>query len=101
MGTQALKRHEEAEEKIRDLTLNLKFAEIQAAAAEREAAKLSKSWSSSSPTSPTGRRDMARSASSSSRPSTRWPDTKPDIQPDYFYHRISIRTFRRRIVFIP
>jgi len=38
--TQALKRHEEAEEKIRDLTLNLKFAEIQAAAAEREAAKL-------------------------------------------------------------
>merc|ERR1711973_504185 len=30
----------EAEEKIRDLTLNLKFAEIQAAAAEREAAKL-------------------------------------------------------------
>merc|ERR1711915_271391 len=45
----------------------------------------SKSWSSSSPTSPTGRRDMARSASSSSRPLTRWPDTKPDIQPDYFY----------------
>jgi len=38
--TQALKRHEEAEEKIRDLTLNLKFAEIQAAAAEREAAKM-------------------------------------------------------------
>jgi len=38
--TNALKRHEEAEEKIRDLTLNLKFAEIQAAAAEREAAKL-------------------------------------------------------------
>jgi len=38
--TQALKRHEEAEEKIRDLTMNLKFAEIQAAAAEREAAKL-------------------------------------------------------------
>jgi len=38
--TQALKRHEEAEEKIRDLILNLKFAEIQAAAAEREAAKL-------------------------------------------------------------
>merc|ERR1712212_695156 len=40
--TNALKRHEEAEEKIRDLTLNLKFAEIQAAAAEREAAKLQK-----------------------------------------------------------
>merc|ERR1712121_86898 len=38
--TNALKRHEEAEEKIRDLTMNLKFAEIQAAAAEREAAKL-------------------------------------------------------------
>jgi len=38
--TQALKRHEESEEKIRDLTMNLKFAEIQAAAAEREAAKL-------------------------------------------------------------
>jgi len=38
--TNALKRHEEAEEKIRDLTLNLKFTEIQAAAAEREAAKL-------------------------------------------------------------
>lgn len=38
--TNALKRHEEAEEKIRDLTLNLKFAEIQAAAAEREAAKM-------------------------------------------------------------
>merc|ERR1712119_121024 len=38
--TQALKRHEESEEKIRDLTLNLKFAEIQAAAAEREAAKM-------------------------------------------------------------
>jgi len=38
--TNALKRHEDAEEKIRDLTLNLKFAEIQAAAAEREAAKL-------------------------------------------------------------
>merc|ERR1712121_489209 len=38
--TQALKRHEEAEEKIRDLTMNLKFAEIQAAAAEREAAKM-------------------------------------------------------------
>jgi len=38
--TQALKRHEEAEEKIRDLILNLKFTEIQAAAAEREAAKL-------------------------------------------------------------
>lgn len=38
--TNALKRHEEAEEKIRDLILNLKFAEIQAAAAEREAAKL-------------------------------------------------------------
>merc|ERR1712133_102383 len=36
----ALKRHEDAEEKIRDLTMNLKFAEIQAAAAEREAAKL-------------------------------------------------------------
>merc|ERR1739838_1019178 len=40
--TQALKRHEEFEEKIRDLTLNLKFTEIQAAAAEREAAKLQK-----------------------------------------------------------
>jgi len=40
--TQALKRHEECEEKIRDLILNLKFAEIQAAAAEREAAKLQK-----------------------------------------------------------
>jgi len=38
--TQALKRHEDSEEKIRDLTLNLKFTEIQAAAAEREAAKL-------------------------------------------------------------
>jgi len=38
--TQALKRHEESEEKIRDLILNLKFTEIQAAAAEREAAKL-------------------------------------------------------------
>jgi len=38
--TNALKRHEEAEEKIRDLTMNLKFTEIQAAAAEREAAKL-------------------------------------------------------------
>merc|ERR1712137_1532015 len=38
--TNALKRHEEAEEKIRDLILNLKFAEIQAAAAEREAAKM-------------------------------------------------------------
>merc|ERR1719411_624548 len=38
--TNALKRHEDAEEKIRDLILNLKFAEIQAAAAEREAAKL-------------------------------------------------------------
>merc|ERR1712042_409887 len=38
--TNALKRHEECEEKIRDLTLNLKFAEIQAAAAEREAAKM-------------------------------------------------------------
>jgi len=36
----ALKRHESAEEKIRDLTMNLKFTEIQAAAAEREAAKL-------------------------------------------------------------
>jgi len=36
----ALKRHEDAEEKIRDLTMNLKFTEIQAAAAEREAAKL-------------------------------------------------------------
>merc|ERR1712121_173477 len=32
----ALKRHEDAEEKIRDLTMNLKFTEIQAAAAERE-----------------------------------------------------------------
>merc|ERR1712193_344729 len=40
--TNALKRHEEYEEKIRDLTLNLKFTEIQAAAAEREAAKLQK-----------------------------------------------------------
>jgi len=40
--TNALKRHEECEEKIRDLILNLKFAEIQAAAAEREAAKLQK-----------------------------------------------------------
>merc|ERR1711942_519912 len=40
--TQALKRHEEFEEKIRDLILNLKFSEIQAAAAEREAAKLQK-----------------------------------------------------------
>merc|ERR1712042_48875 len=38
--TQVLKRHEESEEKIRDLTLNLEFAEIQAAAAEREAAKM-------------------------------------------------------------
>merc|ERR1712025_942779 len=38
--TNALKRHEDAEEKIRDLIINLKFAEIQAAAAEREAAKL-------------------------------------------------------------
>jgi len=38
--TNALKRHEDYEEKIRDLTLNLKFTEIQAAAAEREAAKL-------------------------------------------------------------
>merc|ERR1711982_27733 len=36
----ALKRHEDAEEKIRDLTMNLKFTEIQASAAEREAAKL-------------------------------------------------------------
>jgi len=35
----ALKRHELAEEKIRDLTMNLKMTEIQAAAAEREAAK--------------------------------------------------------------
>merc|ERR1712136_255168 len=40
--TQALKRHEEYEEKIRDLILNLKFTEIQAAAAEREASKLQK-----------------------------------------------------------
>jgi len=40
--TEALKRHEEFEEKIRELILNLKFAEIQAAAAEREAAKLQK-----------------------------------------------------------
>merc|ERR1711875_77384 len=40
--TQALKRHEECEEKVRDLILNLKFTEIQAAAAEREAAKLQK-----------------------------------------------------------
>merc|ERR1712080_222755 len=40
--TNALKRHEDYEEKIRDLTLNLKFTEIQAAAAEREAAKLQK-----------------------------------------------------------
>merc|ERR1712002_288845 len=40
--TQALKRHEEYEEKIRDLILNLKFTEIQAAAAERESAKLQK-----------------------------------------------------------
>jgi len=40
--TNALKRHEEYEEKIRDLTLNLKFTEIQASAAEREAAKLQK-----------------------------------------------------------
>merc|ERR1719290_706349 len=38
--TNALKRHEDSEEKIRDLILNLKFTEIQAAAAEREAAKL-------------------------------------------------------------
>merc|ERR1711990_856795 len=38
--TNALKRHEDAEEKIRDLILNLKFTEIQAAAAERVAAKL-------------------------------------------------------------
>merc|ERR1712200_90817 len=40
--TNALKRHEDYEEKIRDLTLNLKFTEIQAAAAEREATKLQK-----------------------------------------------------------
>jgi len=40
--TNALKRHEEYEEKIRDLILNLKFTEIQAAAAEREASKLQK-----------------------------------------------------------
>merc|ERR1719411_2105385 len=40
--TQTLKRHEEFEEKIRDLILNLKFTEIQAAAAERDAAKLQK-----------------------------------------------------------
>merc|ERR1719489_437682 len=40
--TNALKRHEEFEEKIRDPILNLKFTEIQAAAAEREAAKLQK-----------------------------------------------------------
>jgi len=40
--TNALKRHEEFEEKIRDLTLNLKFTEIQASAAERESAKLQK-----------------------------------------------------------
>lgn len=40
--TNALKRHEDCEEKVRDLTLNLKFAEIQASAAEREAAKLQK-----------------------------------------------------------
>merc|ERR1712142_1275309 len=38
--TNALKKHEGYEEKIRDLTLNLKFTEIQAAAAEREAAKM-------------------------------------------------------------
>merc|ERR1719402_2041419 len=38
--TNALKKHEDYEEKIRDLTMNLKFTEIQAAAAEREAAKL-------------------------------------------------------------
>jgi len=36
----ALKRHELAEEKIRELIMNLKFTEIQAAAAEREAAKM-------------------------------------------------------------
>merc|ERR1711872_30349 len=40
--TNALKRHEDYEEKSRDLTLNLKFTEIQAAAAEREATKLQK-----------------------------------------------------------
>merc|ERR1712142_572668 len=40
--TNALKKHEDYEEKIRDLTMNLKFTEIQAAAAEREAAKLQK-----------------------------------------------------------
>jgi len=40
--TNALKRHEDAEEKIRDLILNNKFTEIQAAAAEREVAKLVK-----------------------------------------------------------
>lgn len=40
--TNALKKHEDFEEKIRDLTMNLKFTEIQASAAEREAAKLQK-----------------------------------------------------------
>merc|ERR1712212_260011 len=34
--TNALKRHEECEEKIRDLTLNLKFAERQAAKLQKE-----------------------------------------------------------------
>lgn len=36
----SLKRLDDAEEKIRDLIMNNKFTEIQAAAAEREAAKL-------------------------------------------------------------
>merc|ERR1711872_401515 len=66
-------------EKIRDLTMNLKFTEIQAAAAEREVPSCSKSWIFSSPVSPTGRTNTEKSASNSSRPSTKWPDTNQTI----------------------
>merc|ERR1711920_946798 len=80
--TQALKRHEEFEEKIRDLILNLKFAEIQAAAAEREAAKLQKELDALVLDLTDWKEKYHKSAWNSNKPSTKWQDISLDIDID-------------------
>merc|ERR1712026_652665 len=74
--TNALKRHEEYEEKIRDLTLNLKFTEIQLRLQNARPRSCRRNSTPSSRSSPNGRTSTRKSASSSNKPSTRWPDTK-------------------------
>merc|ERR1739848_282153 len=73
----ALKRHEAAEEKIRDLTMNLKFTEIQAAAAEREAAKMQQELDLLTTDLTDWKEKYGEICVESNRPSTKWPATKP------------------------